>query len=1374
MRLFFNVTVFYLVVYLNSIYTSAQPIHSMFDHFTKKEGLSGNQITHIVQDNKGFLWIGTKTGLNKFDGQSFKHYKFITDEINSLSDNEINFIYQSSDGLFWIGTQNGLNVFNPYKEEVKHFRLNDSLPSNEITAIGEDKFGNLWIGTRKGISSFDIKSNELKIFSFNPANKKGISSNVIKAIQTDKNGNLWIGTTKGLCRYDYESGNFETFLNDSSDSRSVSGNMISYLSKDKDGNLWIGTTTGLSKLIIKSNKYEFDNHSFDDGTENGKKLNRIRSFDFDSKGNIWIGTIGAGLIQFNPSTGQFRNYQYSLNELSSINDNEIFSVCVDNFDNVWVGSPQKGLSKFSPSKSRFQLFRPDNLSIKDVPSNDITAIYFDDESNYIWLGTNGAGIFVYQLDENFYPSDLKFRLTKDDKVGLASNYVTTIIRDKDGLIWIGTLAGGLNKYDPKTKKIEVFKTNPDNPKSISNNYINIIFEDSEGYIWIGTSAGGVNRYDKQSNTFERFTYVPGKANNLSVNSPEITSIIEDSEGNIWFGTTTGGLNRYNKKENRFIYFFPESGNNNSLSFRNISCIYKDKIGRLWIGTLGGGLNLYYNNSFRHFTEKNEFVSDIILAISEDQNGFLWLTTSNGVSRFNPQTNELINFDEGDGLQSREFNPRAIANQKLSGTLFFGGVKGLNIFNNVPIEKKQNSPQIVFTDFKVFNKSIIPAEDSPIKESISYAKEINLSHDQDVISFSFASLDFTSPTKIQYAYMLEGFDNDWVYIGNNREVTYTNLSPGSYVFKVKATNSDGIWNDTGTQIGLIIHPPFWRTWWAFIVYTIIAILGLYGIRKYELSRIKLRNELRLKDFESKKLQEVDLIKSRFFANISHEFRTPLMLIKGPVEHLINQIKDYKQLEQLQIVNRNADKLKQLIEQILELSQLEAATISLKIKEENLVTLLRGITYSFESHANQKNIALDFIAEDENLYAEVDRDKLEKIMNNLLSNAFKFTDEGGKVLIEIKKVLGNENQFAEIKISDTGIGIEQNKLEKIFDRFYQVDDSQSKKYTGSGIGLALVKELVDLHKWIISVNSKVGEGTSFILQIPLVDRFNAENIPSEVKVVSNQILEQDLVDSSLDVEKNQTTNDKPSILIVEDSEDVRKYLSEVLKKDFKLIEANNGKEGIEKAKAFSPDLIISDVMMPEMDGIEFCRLVKTDLDTSHIPVILLTAKVSHESKLEGLEIGADDYLVKPFETRELLIRIRNLLEQRKRLREKYSKEIRIAAESITTNSIDNEFLKQAFGVTEKNFSNPDFNAEDLAIGLNMSLSKFRRKLLALTGESPGEFLRTFRLKKSAQMIIENKFSITQIALEVGFSSSSHFTKAFQQHFGCLPSEFNQKLS
>lgn len=835
----------------------AQPLEPRFDHFTINDGLSSNQITHILQDRKGFLWISTKSGLNKFDGHTFRHFKFVPDEINSLSDNEVNFIYEDSKGALWIATQDGLNIFDPITEIIRHFPLNDSLVSNEITAVGEDKYGNIWIGTRKGVIRFDQKQNRLQTFTFNPANKKGLNSNNIKAIQLDKNGYLWVGTTKGLSKFNYDTRDFETFLSDSTNPNSISGNMISYIAKDRSGNLWIGTSSGLSKLVHHQSKIEFENYFFNNDSESSKKLNRIKSFDQDSKGNLWIGTIGGGLIQFNPATGSYFNYQYSLNDLASLNDNEIFSVCVDIFDNVWAGSPQKGVSKFSPAKARFDLFKIEKFTIKDIPANDITAIYTDD-LNQLWLGTNGNGISVFHLDENHWPSNLLFELRKEEKGGLGSNYITAIIKDKEGIYWIGTLAGGLNKFNPYSKKIEVFKSYSDDPSSISNNYINAVFEDSEGYIWVGTSAGGLNKFDKKTNKFTRFTFAPGNFKNNSVNSPEVTCINEDSDGNLWVGTTIGGLNKYNRKENNFTYYTTTVKNRNSVNNRNISCIYKDNKNRLWIGTLGGGLNLFENNSFKHFTEQNGFVSNIILSITEDEESNLWLTTSRGVSRFNPDTKDIRNYDEGDGLQGREFNPGVVAKHSVSGVLFFGGVKGLNIYNRKSIIENRFPPQIVIVDFKLFNKPVLPGEDSPIKESISFAKEIILSHDQDVISFSFASLDFISPSKNQYAYMLEGFDNDWVYVGNNREVTYTNLNSGDYIFKVKATNSDGVWNETGAQIKLTIRPPFWATWWAYTIYFISLIAVLYFIRYTELKRRIKKEEDRLRrEREEARLREAEL-------------------------------------------------------------------------------------------------------------------------------------------------------------------------------------------------------------------------------------------------------------------------------------------------------------------------------------------------------------------------------------------------------------------------------------------------------------------------------------------------------------------------------------
>lgn len=1360
-------------------YTFAQPRKPRFEHLTTNNGLTNNGISHIYQDKRGFIWISTRNGLNRYDGKVFKNFEYIPGEINSLSDNEINYVIEDSKGRFWIATQDGLNILNPVSERINHFALNDLLSSNELTTVAEDKFGNIWIGTRKGLDRFNLTKNEITVFKNDPADKKSLSNNVIKTIYSDRNGNLWIGTAKGLCRFNHQSNNFRVFLNDSLNTNSIVSNVISYISEDRNGNLWVGTINGLSKVIQKDDEINFENYFFDDGIDSKKKLNRIRVFDDDSKGNLWIGTIGGGLVIFNPSTHKFFNYQSSENDNSSISDNEIFAVCVDNFDNLWIGSSERGISKFSQTKTRFELFKPDPFAVKEVPVNDITSVYSDEE-NKLWLGTNGNGVLVYKLDENYYPVNLLFELKKNENGGLSSNYITSILKDKDGYYWIGTIAGGLNKFNPVTKKVTVFKNIREDVSSLSNNYVNSVFEDSDGNIWIATSAGGVNKYDKKSDSFTRYTYEPGKSTK-SLNSPEVTSIYQDSKGNLWFGTTTGGLNKFDRNTETFTYYTYSKQDRGTISSRKILCAYEDRKGRLWVGTFGGGVNLFSNDSFVHFSVKEGLSSNIIFAITEDNAGNLWLSTDKGVSRLNPDSKEIKNFDESDGLQGKEFNPGAAAKHPKSGTIYFGGTRGLNIYNRRSISTVLTPPPVFITDFKIFNQSLVPGNDFPIQNSISFVKEITLSYDQNIISFSFASMDFTSPSKNQYAYKLEGFNDDWIYSGNISEVTYTNLASGDYIFKVKASNSDGVWNETGAEIKLIINPPFWQTWWAVLFYTIVVVVGLLGIRHFEKNRIKLRNELRMHEFEAKKQRELETMKSRFYANLSHEFRTPLMLIKGPAEQLIKQMPGEKLQEQLKMIERNADYLHQLIDQLLELSQLEAASISLRAKEENLVNILKGITFSFDSLAKQKNISLNFLSDNENLIALIDRDKLEKIMNNLLSNAFKFTDDGGTVEVKLKTSKINEQEFAEVIISDTGIGIAEDKHNKIFDRFYQADDSPNKKYSGSGIGLALVKELVELHKWSISVSSKEKEGTKFTLRIPLYDYLTenakaGEQIPQEEQTVTAKKYYENIhTNKNKYSEKaEQSFEGKPTILIVEDSADVRKYLIDLLKESYILLEAKDGDEGIETARNNSVDLIISDVMMPKMDGMEFGRIIKSNWQTSHIPIILLTAKVGKESKLEGLEIGADDYLTKPFETKELFIRIKNLLEQRRRLREKFSKEIRISAEAVTTNSVDNEFLAKALLAADKNLGNADYTAEDFAKEMFVSLSQLRRKLIAITGQTPGEFLRTYRLKRAAQLILENKLSITQIAFEVGFNSPSHFTKAFKQELNCLPTEFTGKAN
>lgn len=1351
----------------------------LFDHLTTSNGLSNNVIYSVIQDKLGYLWFGTEDGLNRYDGYNFKVYRHQPGNANSLSDYAATRLYEDNDGIIWVGTRQGLNRFDPSTQTFTHFKKNtdfNSISDDNITSIYEDSKGTLWIGTVNGLNILDRKTNSFRIFKSEPSNPKSLSSNQVREILEDKSGNIWIGTLDGLNLFNHKDSSFLQIKNDPGNSSSISSNIITELFSDSKGNLWVGSSSGINKLISKHHG-EFKIKRFDNIYNNlaESSSNRIAAICEDSDGLLWIGTIGGGIIILDEKNNDFKIIKHQPENSSSLSSDEIRTIIKDNSDVIWIGTYSHGINKYVKERARFNNFKVDHSELKSN-ANNVSSVFLDD-AGLLWVGTYGKGIHVFR----FEIADFKKGIVSFNPISITSlqqlnnQKVTSILKDKYGILWIGTFGGGLFTYNPESDKLKAYQYSKSNPKSISSNFIHTILEDSDGNIWIGTGQSGLLLYDRRADTFFSFKHNPNDSN--SVSSNEITAIFED-DGLLWIGTSTKGLNKFKRIKKTFRNYQKSSDDFNSISSQRIETIFQDNKGKIWVGTFAGGLNEFDKaaEKFFSYNTKNGLAGNTVFAITEDKSGNLWLSTDKGISKFDPVAKTFRNFNEDDGVQGDEFNPRAYFYDKINNLIFFGSTNGLNIFNPDLIFDNKTPPRISFTDFQIFNNSVLVKNSNDEEKSVAYSDEVVLTASSNVFSIEFAALHYSNPEKNSYAYKMEGFDADWTY-SNRRFVTYTNLDPGTYIFKVKASNGDGIWNEEPATIRIIISPPWWRTGWAYAGYVLFILIGLFAIRKFEKNRIKLRNEIKMHEFESNKLREVEAMKSRFFANLSHEFRTPLMLIKGPVEQLINSYPEGKLKEQLQMVGRNTENLQKLIDQLLELSQLESASIPLKAKEENLVTNLVGLTYSFESLAKQKDIQLSFVSEFDSVFAWIDRDKFEKIINNILSNAFKFTNEGGKVTVELSKIESDNKLYAQIEIKDTGVGIQDDKLDKIFDRFYQIDDSARKNYAGSGIGLALVKELVELHKWNISVKSKLNEGSTFILTIPLWDYLSEKDkiinsSTSKIKATEQLKVNETFPEDVVTIEHSDIVISKlkPTILIVEDSEDVRNYLSDMLFEKYNVIEAKNGSDGIESARLNSPDLIMSDIMMPVMDGIEFCRRIKSDWETSHIPVILLTAKVSRESKLEGLETGADDYLTKPFDSRELFIRINNLLQQRICLREKFSKEFIISPETITTNAVDNEFISRAMSVIEKNLANPEYTAEDLAKDMFVSLSQLRRKLTAITGQAPGEFLRTYRLKRAAQMILENKLSITQITFEVGFSSPSHFSKAFKQQFNCLPSEFS----
>ncbi len=1408
---------FILIVICCAASLSAQT----FYNFSVTNGLPDNHIKSIIQDQKGFIWFGTQNGLSRFDGYEFKEFKNDPDNPKSLSNNGIWILHEGKSGYIWIGTQNGdLNRYNQYKNSFEHWNIcSTTNGENYISCLHEESNGDIWIGTyNKGLYRFRPSDKSIKHWQHSNNDINSLSNDFINAVISDNEGNLWIGTYSGLNKFNpsKDSSIFKKYFADKSNLNSLTSNLIWNITKSKINPdiFYIGTYEGLTILNSKAESFKKLLPVKNPVNQFSNSIGSVAEKRTENGIELWLGGYG-GLIKYNPSTNQISQWHHKHKIPESLISEQINDLLMDSSGVIWIAT-EDGVSCLPEKILKFK-----NDALQDFSNSDRKIInemeirsITQSKNGLIFLGTT-QGLEYIQKNGDYSEIKTISRFEGTDIWSLAEG------RSND--LWIGTYGKGLFNFNLGSSKVKHFAFQSPTDRITPYNYVKSIYEDNDRKLWVGFWGGGLSIIDLNLGEQQIFRKETNATLGISFN--DVWKIFQDSFGRIWIGTNGGGLNLAHRQkspdEDKKGYTFirmPVSGgqsiNNNVLSI----CEQKNNVPAgytaLWIGTTDGLTSLEIKNSnnfndvkeiisdLKYYTNKNGLANNVISEIVEDDSGSLWLTTNFGLSKFNIKDETFINFSSYDGLTDNNFSSGALIKSR-DGFIYAGSNQGLNIFKPEEIHLSDFHRQIIFTEFKIQNKSVTVSDNSSLKEDISSTKNIELPFNQNSFTFYFSALDYNAPQLIDYSYLLDGFDKEWSSPNKRNYAAYTNLNPGRYILKAKATNSDKIWQEKPAELLIIINPPWWKTSWAYFTYVFFIIIGILAIRKFQINRAELRNELKMREFESKKHQELENLKSRFFANLSHEFRTPLMLIKGPVELLINKLsknklKENELAEQLKMINNNSRKLQKLIDQLLELSQLESASIPIKAKQENLKTILQGLVYSFDSLAVQKNISLKFNTSEESIIAWLDRDKLEKIINNLLSNAFKFTEKGGTVSVEIN--LNKITKQVEIKISDTGIGIPDDQIDKIFNRFYQVDDSSSRAYGGSGIGLALVRELVELHKWNVSVLSELNKGTEFTLSIPSGDYLNEnekiyekisepELYPVDKTSGFSEEIEQDLYNLKSIKSKNVLTSNsqKVKILLIEDSVEVRKYLSGLLKswdefttgindsqpgRIIEILEAENGEEGLKTANDNMPDLIISDIMMPYMDGIEFCRRIKTSWETSHIPVILLTAKASSQSKIEGLETGADDYLTKPFDSQELFTRVKNLLEQRRRLKEKFSQEIKIKPEAVTTTSLDNELLNKALSIAENNLSDSKFGIEAFAKEMAVSRTQLHRKLLAVTGLAPGEFLRSFRLKRAAQMLLEKRLSVTQIAFEVGFNSPSHFTKAFTQQFNCLPSEFESR--
>ncbi len=1346
-----------------------------FKSYTLDQGLSNNTVFSIEQDYQGFIWFGTHEGLNRFDGYEFKNYFHDADDSLSLPGNTVNSVFQDSKNRLWVATNEGLCLYNRQEDNFINFEefSGKRLSNNIVTTIIEDSKGNYWIGTfNGGLNYYNEEKDSLFVIK-NDHKSQDISSNTIRTIYEDENKILWIGTRNGFNRYDPQNNRLESFYFHPEEV--TGGNDIRYIFHDETDKLLLAANGG--GLISFNRKTRTFRINKGDSDEPGSlKSNTIRSIIRDNSGTIWIGTLN-GLFLYNKKERTFHHYKHNPDDPGTLNTHSVRAIFEDRDGNIWLGLYYGGINFYNQENSQFQNFTERGPNESGLSSNIISSFVEDGNGN-LWIGTEGGGLNFFNRKTGQFKHYLH---SPDKKNSISSNFIKSLAIDKKGKLWIGTIEAGLDYFDPSTSTFRNYRNDPSDFRSLSNNYIRSIFIDDNENIWIGTNGNGLNKFNATSKKFNRFPYDSG---DNTIHGSNINSIIEDSSGHLIIGTNKG-LNVFNTEtyQNTFINSI-ERGS----PLSEIWSFYLDEENNLWIGTNENGL-VYYNRKdevLRSFNQEDALLNNVVYGIIPDNNGNLWVSTNRGLSRFDLKDHSVKNFDSHSGLLSNQFNYNAYCKTS-AGELLFGGNRGFTLFHPDEIRSNTTMPPAVLTGFKLFNKPVnLKDKDSPLHANIIIAEEVTLNRKQTVFSIEFAALSYIAPENNQYEYTLEGFLDDWIYLGNNRNVTFTNLDPGRYLFKLRASNNDGVWNEEGTSLTINVLPPWWKTGWAFSAY-VLFMLGLIiiALKAYKI-RLDEKNKLKYERLEKQRIIELNQMKLKFFTNISHEFRTPLSLIIGPVEELVEKFRNSQEgiSKKLSVIHKNSITLHHLIEQLMAFRKIEAGALKLKIKQIELVNYLSRINDSFLDLASKKNIKFRFSHDISALYVWMDPEMMEKVFINILSNAFHHTPKKGEIEISAFQNMSSGN--IEIKISDTGPGIQEDKVEKIFERFYQIENPHAEPHHGAGIGLSFARDIINLHHGSISANNLKGKGLCFSIELKpgndhLKEHILIENgdllVEEEQSIISNhpevslaaEITEQ-INEDIHNKEKN--VSKKHRILIVEDNESLNNYLSDALAEDYQVNSAYDGKQGLSGARANNPDLIIMDVMMPELDGIELTNILKTDFDTCHIPIIMLTAKSSLNDQIEEIEKGADTYMSKPFSMKLLRAKIAALLQNRENLRKVFILNLKLDPSEVSIQSMDDKFINQAKKIVEENISEEKLNVQLLADELNMSRMQLNRKMKGLLNQSPSDFIRTIRLKRASQLMRDGKLNVSEVIYHVGINSRTYFTKAFKEQFGMSPKEYSKK--
>ncbi|WP_321426386.1 two-component regulator propeller domain-containing protein [uncultured Bacteroides sp.] len=1412
--------ILFFLLFFSLISCSFASIEIRSKQITTSNGLANNSVRYILQDSKGFIWMGTLNGLCRYDGNSFLTFKPQLGNNISLIDHRIYDLEEDKNGLLWINTS--AELYSCY--DLKHDCFVDFTGNGELRQNYSKKMiaknGDIWLwNSGNGCRQIKYANGEFSSLSFTKKNRT-LSSDLVVFVSEDSKGAIWIGTENGLTRV--YNGSSSVVDNKRSFYKSVSYKGQTYFVTDKSEVLWYnpvshklmvmsslpsfgGKITPTGCLLIKDDWFIFtsegvytfnfntkslykDTKLFNEQILSGSTLTdnkgnswiynrtgkvwyvnvrtkKVKSFQLipqnkinfidneryhivhDSRNIIWISTYGNGLFAYDVSKDELEHYTSNINGFSHISSDFLQFVMEDKSGEIWVSSEFAGLSKITVLNENTNRIYPENSSLSDR-SNTVRMISRMDNGD-IWIGTRKGSVYIYD-------SNLKMKST-------AQNYHSNIYavqQDAAGKVWMGSRGDGLC-IDGVW-----YKNDPNNPNSISENNVFSILRDSRNRMWVATFGGGLDLA-----VFKNGKYIFKHFINQSYGQKQVRVLLQDINGMIWAGTSDG-VYVFNpdlivKNPKRYDVY---NCNNGKLKSNEIRAIMQDKSGRIWIGTSGAGFSTcelkkdYSAITFDHYGTQNGLVNDVVQSMNQDEAGNMWIATEYGMSKFYPKTKIFENYFFSSYSLGNVYSENSTSKCK-DGKLIFGTNYGLIVLDSKKVKRAFFSSPVVLTSLKINGINVSPEDpDSPLEQSISYSDKIVLKHSQNSFVIDFSSFNFYETELTKYSYKLENYDKEWSTPSSLNFAAYKNLPAGEYTLKVRVCNGSGVWDYRVTTLEIVVRPPFWLTIWAFLIYAIVLGVILYFAYKITRDFTRLHNKVQVE----KQLTDYKLV---FFTNISHEFRTPLTLIKGSLER-IQRIENYPKefAHPLQTMEKSTNRMIRLIDQLLEFRKMQNNKLALSLEKTDVIAFVYEIFLSFSDISESKNMDFKFESSVDSYKMYIDKEKLDKVVYNLLSNSFKYTPSKEKVTLIV--TVNEEKGCLLIQVKDTGVGIPKEKRTELFKRFMQSNFSGN----SVGIGLHLVNELVGVHKGKIWYEENEGRGSVFTVSLPLDETVYGEKdflIPNNILMKEEQAMNNvKLTPIDLQEMADVVPLNKHKILIIEDDNDVRQFLKEEIGRYFEIETAEDGIAGLEKIKEYDADLIVCDVLMPRMGGYEVTKRLKEDFQTSHIPVILLTALGTTENHLEGIESGADAYITKPFSSKLLLARIIKLIEQREKLRDKFSSEPGISRPAICSTDKDKEFVDKMHGILEAEITNAEFSVDDFAAQMGLGRTVFYKKVKGVTGHSPNEYLRIIRMKKAAEMLLTTSLTVSEVSYKVGINDPFYFSKCFKSQFGMAPSVYQKQ--